>query len=273
MLRGRWTLNLILFLLVALLSMLAHRELERERRTTTLTELQPEGIETVRLERPGEAPIALVLDGGGWRMESPYSVAANGDRIEQLTGIAETEVFRSMPEGNAAARLGLEPARARLSLDGLLLRFGDTEPIADLRYVATGGQIHLIADGFYHHLMAPAEDYVSPRLLPREFMPATGTLDGETLTPEALAELQGLRAERVVPLADEISGRLLSLADTGGEHSLRLVVSADGLSWSRLDLRVAYLLADPPFWVLDEQEASDASGADQAEAGQPETWP
>jgi hypothetical protein len=254
MLRGRWALNLLLLVLVALLSLLVQRELEQDRRIPTLTTLAPGGIDEVLLERPGEGPISLVRTPQGWRMQSPYAVAGDADRVDQLVRVAATEVFRSMPEGDAAARLGLEPPRLQLSLDGLLLRFGDTDPLAHHRYVATGGQVHLIGDGFQHHLIAPAEAYVSPRLLPEDFVPAAGTLDGEPLDEQALAELVALSAERVVPMAEEISGRLLSLSAADSEQSLRLLVSADGLTWTRLDLRLAYLLASPPFWALAERE-------------------
>lgn len=273
MLRGRWTLNLVLLLLVGLLSLLAHRELEQERRVPALTTLAPGGIDEIRLERPGEEPIALLREPRGWRMESPYSVAANAGRVDQLVRIAATEVFRSMPEGDSATRLGLEPARVRLSLDGLLLRFGDTDPLADHRYVATGGQVHLIGDGFQHHLIAPAEAYVSPRLLPEGFVPSAGTLDGEALDEQALGELVDLSAERVVPMAEEISGRLLSLQGTDGEQGLRLLISPDGLTWTRLDLRLAYLLASPPFWALSEREPLGGGAPEDPPAEPGGTWP
>jgi hypothetical protein len=275
MLRRRWTLNLVLLLLVALLSLLAHRELEQERRAPTLTTLAPEGIDEVRLERPGEDPVSLIRGPQGWRMESPYAATGNAERVGQLVRIAATEVYRTMPEGDAAARLGLAPARVRLRLDGLLLRFGDTEPLADLRYVATGGQVHLIGDGFQHHLIAPAEAYVSPRLLPQGFLPAAGTLDGEPLDAQALTELAELEAERVVPMGEEISGRLLSLSGSDGEQGLRLLISADGLTWTRLDLRLAYLLSSPPFWAVSGQgpPAQEPPGEPPPESGGPSGRP
>jgi hypothetical protein len=187
-------------------------------------------------------------------MTSPYPVAANSERIAQLTRIASTPVFRSMPEGDGVPGPGLKSAQALLILDGLPLRFGDTDPIDQHRYVAAGGQIHLIGDGFWHHLIAPAQDYVSPRVLPDDFSATSGTLEGAALDDRALKTLPSLSAQRVVGLEDEITGRLLSLTGAGSGRGLRFLVSRDGRRWIRPDLRLVYLLADPPFWSLAEEE-------------------
>lgn len=271
--RARWTVNLLLLLVVALLSIEVRRALEQDRHVPALTELAPETITEIRLERPGKPPIELLRNTENWHMESPYRIAANATRIEQLVRIAATRVFRSLPE-NDTADLGLEPERALLSLDGLILRFGNTEPIDHHRYVAVGGQVHLVGDGFQHHLMASAEDYVSPRLLPHDFSPAAGSLDDETLDDSALAELSRLTAERVVALEEEeIEGRLLNLTEARDGRSLRLLVSADGRRWIRLDRRLVYLLADPPFWVLTVEETSPAAEEGAGNARRMETWP
>jgi hypothetical protein len=256
--RARWTLNLLLLLLVALLSTLAQRDLERERRAAILTELDPTAIAEIVMERPGTPDVRLLREGGDWRMESPYRVPAEGGRIAQLVGIAATPVYRSLPQTGAAEGLGLTPARARLSLDGLVLRFGDTDPIDKRRYVAVGGQVHLIDDGFWHHLSAPAEAYVSRRLLPADLVPAVGELDGKTLPDGALAGLAALTAEEVVALEGEISGRLLALSTGEGGRSLRFLLSEDGRRWTRLDLRLTYVLAEPPAWAV-----AGAAGANE----------
>lgn len=267
--RSRWMVNLLLLIVVALLSIAARRELEQDRRVPTLTELTPETISEIRLERPGAPPVELLRNAGGWRMESPYRVSANETRISQLLGIAETPVFRSVPEGDAAPRLGLEPPNALLSMDGLTLRFGNTDPIDHHRYVAVSGQVHLIGDGFRHHLTAPAEDYVSPRLLPDGLAPAGGNLDGTALDDVALKELGELSGERVVALGEaELTGRLLQLGGTEQAGSLRLLVSADGRRWTRLDQRLVYLLADPPMWALKEDETWPAAAGNETAEGE-----
>jgi hypothetical protein len=254
--RARWMVNLALLLLVALLSVLAQRELEREHRAAFLTGLDPGQIGEIVLERPAVPTVRLVRAGGRWEMAEPYRVDAEGERIAQLVRIAATPVYRSLPETDRAGDLGLAPERVRLTLEGLAMRFGDTDPIDERRYVAVGGQVHLIDDGFWHHLTAPAEVWVSHRLIPADFLPVAAELDGKTLPEHVLAEMTALGAEQVTALEGEIAGRLLALRGAGGER-LRILVSDDGRRWTRLDLRLTYRIADPPPWAVARDPGPD----------------
>jgi len=262
--RNRWLVNLLLLILVIALGTLMRRELEQESRIDVLTDLLPESIREISIERPEQPVIRLVQGADGWRMEAPYRVPADAERIGKLTRIASTQVYRSLPKSAGAERLGLNRDSPRLTLNGLVLSFGDVDPIGKNRYVAIGDQVHLIGDGFYHHLSANPEGYVDRTLLPAGFHAGAGTLDGTPLTDVELAELDGLAAETLEPLGSNLIGRLLSLTSEDGKQSLRFLVSEDGLSWSRLDLRLRYLVATPPAWAVAEVATEpDAQALDQ----------
>jgi len=250
--RNRWLVNLLLLVLVIGLGIWMRHDLEQGRRVATLTGLLPESITEVAIERSGDPAIRLVQGVSGWRMEAPYRVPADAERIAQLARIAATPVYRSLPRGAGREQLGLDPERVSLTLNGLVLRFGDLDPIAQHRYVAIGDQVNLIGDALYYHLLASPEDYVDRRLLPADFRAAAGSLDGKSLTSEQLASLDELSAESVEPLGSELVGRLLSFTSADGKQSLRFLVSPDGLVWSRLDLRLRYRLATPPAWAVAE---------------------
>ncbi|MEJ2694895.1 MAG: hypothetical protein P8166_18235 [Candidatus Thiodiazotropha sp.] len=84
-------------------------------------------------------------------------------RINQLLAICHTASLERFPTPADTSPFGLAPAPIQLRLDGLTLDIGGTEPVNGWRYVRIGDQIHLIADGFYHHLTAaPAEWLESP---------------------------------------------------------------------------------------------------------------
>jgi hypothetical protein len=244
--KARWAANLVLLILVAALAAAMRHELASERRAATLTGLDPNRITQVEIQRAGKPVIHLARTVGGWRMESPYAVAANEAKVDQLVKIASTPVFRSLPESARPDRLGLAPAHIRLTLDGLRLRFGDTDPISHRRYVAIGDRIHLIDDGFQYHLLAPATDYASRRLLPPDFRPVAGTLDDQPLTAQTLAELGSLIATRVTPAGEELSGQILSLRERETGQTIRFLISADRRRWTRVDLHLSYLLGAAP---------------------------
>jgi hypothetical protein len=258
---GRWIVNFILLLVVIALGAAARHELATSLTADGLTGLDPERIAEVTIERNGEPAIRLQRTGEGWRMQAPYAVDADAARIDQLVRIAATPVYRSLPETALADHLGLAPERVRLTLDGLALRFGDTDPIDQRRYVAIGDRIHLINDGFQHHLLAPATDYVSNRLLPAGFHADSGTLDGQPLSTSTLTALGALTATRVTPVQGELSGRLLSLRAPDGGKAVRFLVSADGRRWTRVDLHLTYLLAASP--ALETVGKEDAPASDQ----------
>ena len=119
-----------------------------------LTLLQPQQVEHIRISDDTGRDIRLEKHAGHWWLEQ---APANEGRIEQLLGICSTPSLRRLqvPE-QRLAEFGLAPPSLHLWLNDLELAFGTTDPINGWRYVLTGGQIHLIGDGFQHHLSASA---------------------------------------------------------------------------------------------------------------------
>ncbi|MTW22352.1 hypothetical protein [Allochromatium palmeri] len=248
---GRWLINGLLLVVLAVLVVAIRAELERTRFVPTLTDLAVADLYRVEIARTGEPTITLIQTAIGWRLETPFQVDADNGRVTQLLGLLEAPVERSFPAQSVDLReLGLSPVRLRLALDARELQFGVTDPIGQTRYVASEGLVHLIQDRFYHLLIAPPIDYVSPQLVPRGFGPVFGRLGGVPLTPETLNDLMGLHAERVEVLAETPSGAPVALKSDDGT-TLRFLVSEDRRRWARLDQRLLYVLTDAPELTLD----------------------
>lgn len=161
--RGRWLVNLGLLILVVVLGAAAQRELERSVRGPTLTDLDPSAISEVLIERPGTPRIRLARTAEGWRLREPIGAPADGERVARLLRIAAAPVRRTLTAEADLAALGLEPPRITLSLDGLLLRIGATEPLAQRLYVAAGERVYLIDGQHYRDLTAPPDGWVRAR--------------------------------------------------------------------------------------------------------------
>jgi hypothetical protein len=265
--RARWTLNLLLLMLVAGLGWAVLRDLREAEETSPLTGMDPARIEGVELTRPGRDTVKLErITGGAWRMTAPYRIAADPERVARLLGVVQASVLRSFPASGANLEpLGLEPEPVRVSLGGQTLRFGGTEPIDGLRYVASGDLVLLIKDLYYHLLTAPASDYVDLHPLPVGLAPASGDLNGEALDPTTLTAISAIKAERVEPLDGDLTGRILRIQPQGDGATLRFLVSPDGLRWSRPDLRLTYLVGSPPPVLVEQEAAGAAVSAAQTE--------
>jgi hypothetical protein len=155
--RGRWLVNLGLLILVVVLGAAAQRELERSGQGPTLTDLDPDAIAEIAIERPGTPRTRLERTAEGWFLREPLEAPADGERVARLLQIATAPVRRTLPSDADPQALGLEPPRLTLTLDGLVLRIGATEPLAQRRYVGVGDRVVLIDGQYYRDLATPPE--------------------------------------------------------------------------------------------------------------------
>jgi hypothetical protein len=243
--RRRALINLFLLLWVAVLGYAAYRDLQvpPDPGLLRLTGLRPEAIARVHIQDPRGRSVLLVREQGEWRMEEPYRVAAAAEHVIQLLAIAETPRHRSFSsEVGDLAPYGLAPPQLRLTLDGLEIGLGGTEPVRHRRYVLVGEVIGLIDDGFYPRLRAPAEDFVSRRVLgPTVQVDAVRS----RVRPLELDQLLALHADRVEPLTEDAEGMELEVALAGSLEGLRLILSPDRRRLVRPDLGLVYAFSEP----------------------------
>jgi hypothetical protein len=248
----RWLVNLLLAAIAGLLLLLAVSEHDRAQQQARLTPLAPEQIERIELARDDEPEIVLERIDDIWWMRRPIAAPADAERIGRLLPLAHARSTRTLPiDAVDLEQTGLARPRLRLKLDGLELRFGATEPIGEQRYVQVGNLAHLIDDRFLPYLSLQAPTLLSRRLLPPGFNPADGSIDGRPLGPDVVAALIAIEAERVEPLAGELSGQLLQIESADG-NALRFLVAEGGTRWSRLDQRLSWLFTTPPLVEADE---------------------
>lgn len=252
LLARRWLINLALLAMLGISAVLVRLDLHEAARETQLTDLIPAAIERIRLQRAGEPTIRLEREGTDWRMLAPHAVPADTAAVSRLLPVAQAQVARTLPAaGLDLAELGLAAAALSISLDGLQLRFGGTEPVAGLRYVQVGDMVHLIEDRFLPRLMTPITALVSRRLLPPAFSPGLGDLDGAPLTAGQLAPLADATAVRVTSAADGLpadapGSRRLRIASADGGDDLGFRISDGGRRWTRLDTALSWHFATPP---------------------------
>ncbi len=122
-----------------------------------LTPLDPAAIREIRIETGGRLVAHLVRSGDGWRNRLGQRPVKDGEWIDRLLHIAVLPSLRRFPASDDLAPFGLDPPRHRLVLDGLVLEWGGLEPSGRRRYVRVGKTIHLVTDGYTHHLRAAGD--------------------------------------------------------------------------------------------------------------------
>jgi hypothetical protein len=131
-----------------------------------LTALKPAAIEHITLtNRSGT--LKLAKQNGGWQLQAPLQIAADGVRVDDLLQVAEAESHSQFSApGKGLAPFGLDKPVVTLRLNGTELKFGGTTPVDQQRYVQIGDVIHLIDDRYSFDLDANADAYVSRDLVP-----------------------------------------------------------------------------------------------------------
>ncbi len=169
---SRLWLNLSLLLLVGILLFVVVYEpgKEVEPQPTRLTQLTPEAVTHVYLKRITGKDIELVKESGGqWWMHKPYYLPANEFRVQSLLRLTQAESLSNHTlNGLQLATYGLDKPRAVVTFNHTeQIKFGDTEPLQQRRYVQTGEQLHTIVDTFYYQAAGSPTIYLSHSLLPQ----------------------------------------------------------------------------------------------------------
>ena len=177
-------LNLTLLAVVAALALVAVYEpgIEAPPPATTLTDLDPDEVTRIRIQRADAEAVLLENRDGRWRLREPVTVAANEFRARSLARIAAAESLGTLPPADdQLSDFGLAPAKVRLWLNERELAFGGSTALDHRRYVLTGGVLHMIDDRYQHHLTAGWPEMVATALLEPEWTPVAIELPDLTL--------------------------------------------------------------------------------------------
>jgi hypothetical protein len=290
--KSKTLLNLAM--LAALLALAGVALLEpgkEEPRAVRLTEMDENAVE--RIELRNKENIVFEKSDEHWRLSAPFAAPANDMRVRQLLDIAHAESVARYPLApEDLARFELDKPKAVLNLGSVKLTFGGAEPIDMRRYVQIGDTLHLANDDFFHHLIAPAVDYVDKKLLPEDAKPSELFLPGLKVvqaengrwrldSPGDSAGIDDLvnawrtaRAIEVKRIEQPPQGDIVRIAMAGGANVEFVIVQREpDLLLARADRGLQYLLpgdAAKQLLTLQKPEAEDKNPEDKMEDGENE---
>jgi len=168
--RLRLFINLLLLLCVIGLAIFLSRGGNEEvvEPVVTLTDIQPDSIHLIHIERRDLDDIIFQKQGNNWMMQSPYKLPANPSRIHVMLSLLQAHSYDhfSAPDNDLTPYMLAVPA-VSIVLDGTRIAFGVTNPLEEkLRYVLVKDTVHIISAGLYDQLQASATFFLDAKLIP-----------------------------------------------------------------------------------------------------------
>lgn len=268
--RSRLLLNLILVLVIIGLALLVIYEpgKQPEPSLPKLTELKPQDVSTIHIERATADPITLYKQQGVWYMQEPYRLPANDYRVQSLLRLLQTESHAQHDLSQLdPAKYGLDKPRATITFnDKLKIAFGNTESLSKQRYVRIGNTLHLIVDTFYYQAASPATGYASHAILPTGKVTALQLPDmqltlkdgqwqlhppREDRSADVLTELidnwQSAQAIQLKPFEDRVLPKAnIQVTLDGQKQPIRYTLQkhGDDITLLRHDVKMRYFISD-----------------------------
>jgi len=267
---GRGWLNLGMLLAALLLTTLVYFEpgMPSQARVR-LYQLDRAAVQQIKVERDGAETLLLQRRGPQWWLLEPAVVAAKPYYVEQLLDMLSRESLQRYPaEGLDLSKYGLQPPRARLSLDGVELAFGRINPLNNRLYVMVDNVMHMVLQNDISLLTTDWFEYVATapfagmELVGLE-LPGLGQIrrdeqgwryEGDQV-PASADQLQMLvdvwqqaQAVQVRPVSKAVATEMVVMQLAGGEVlRLGLSRSPEGLALQYQELGLEY--------VFDEAQA------------------
>ncbi|RTZ74009.1 MAG: hypothetical protein DSZ00_05270 [Gammaproteobacteria bacterium] len=119
-----------------------------------LTPLDPATIQHITVEANGQVIEQLQKRGEEWFSRGRQAPVDDTEWIGHLLHIAQLPSLQHFDAPADLQPFGLDKPRFRLIFDDTVIGWGTIEPLSQRRYVLVGDRVHLITDGYTHHLHA-----------------------------------------------------------------------------------------------------------------------
>lgn len=166
----RLLINLVLLFCVIGLAVFLGTNKEQEiiEPDVTLTDIYPDSIHRIHIERRDLDDIIFQKQDDHWHMQSPFNLPANPSRIKVMLKLLQAHSYDhfSAPDNDLTPYMLAVPA-VSIVLNDTRIAFGDTNPLnKKLRYVLVKDTVHIINDSLFHQLQTSATFFLNQKLIP-----------------------------------------------------------------------------------------------------------
>lgn len=128
-----------------------------------LSALKSEEAVSVRIERPGAAPVLLEKLSGAWRMTAPFAARSDEQRTLRLLEILGARPVQAFAADDLA-RFELDRPQARLTIGQQVFSLGMVNSVTREQYLLTNGSVYAVDPRYAAALPANAAEMASHRL-------------------------------------------------------------------------------------------------------------
>lgn len=134
----------------------------------TLTDIDPESIHVIQIERQDLDDIIFQKQNKHWIMQSPFNLPANLSRIKVMLKLLQAHSYDHFSAAdNDLTPFMLAVPAVSIILNDTRIAFGDINPLEEkLRYVLIKDTVHIINDSLFHQLQASATFFLDSKLIP-----------------------------------------------------------------------------------------------------------
>ncbi len=210
-----------------------------------LTDVDPEQIHVIHIQKQSQDDIIFQKQGGHWMMQSPYNLPANTARISVMLKLLQAHSYDhfSAADNDLTPFLLAAPA-VSIVLNDTRIAFGDTNPLEEkLRYVLIKDTVHLINDSLFRQLRASATFFLSPRLIPPDTSIKSIHLPGMTIDNTEGNTLDGAQHQIITAWQNVEAVSIQKYVEVTPIDSIQLQLSTDQV----IEFKV---IADTPNLIL-----------------------
>ncbi|MFN7086624.1 MAG: DUF4340 domain-containing protein [Burkholderiales bacterium] len=172
-----WLTNAVLLIAVAALGGFVYFKPRSDQPATyAVSMLASAQVTTLRLERAGQAPVALEKRDGIWHITAPVTAPADAFQVQRLLDILDARASGRLAATDLA-RFDLERPAARLTIDAQTFSFGTVSSVAHEQYVLSGDAVYTLEPRYGAALPADFTQLIRRRLLADSEMPARFEFD------------------------------------------------------------------------------------------------
>jgi len=198
-------LNLFLLILFTSLATIIYFSKEESVELDKLTNTDAESVSNITIRHNGTISKIKKLHENYWEINQPINIAANNFRISSLLKLLSAPVHKRYNDDEIdLTKIGLADSATEISFDDISIRFGDINPVTNLRFLAYGKHVYTIEDVYYPLLSSNFGTLVSLQLLPSNITIEKLILLNQTIAKDG----QGRWQSNLARSADAISETL-----------------------------------------------------------------